>query len=484
MYQLLASLFVCLVFGCDGTSVGSESPQPEAQSAQDSTTTTAASDESLPTVGLSRAFPRLTFTRPVYLTHAGDSTNRLFVIDQRGRILVFENRSDVAQAKEFLDIRANVNSRNNEEGLLALAFHPRYADNGQFYVYYTASDPRRGVLSRFTVSADDPDLADPSSEQVILEVEQPYGNHNGATVLFGQDGYLYISLGDGGYANDPHNNGQDLSTLLGTILRIDVDQRDDDRNYAIPKDNPFVNRPEARGKILTVLFGQDGYLYISLGDGGYANDPHNNGQDLSTLLGTILRIDVDQRDDDRNYAIPKDNPFVNRPEARGEIWAYGLRNVWRMSFDRQTGDLWAGDIGQNKWEEIDLIVKGGNYGWNIREGNHDFKPRESAEPLIDPVAEYPRGDGLSVTGGYVYRGDRIPQLRGAYIYTDYVSGKIWALRYRDGEVTAHREISSGQRRTYITSFGEGPDGELYLCAFDSLDGRGGSTGRIYRLDAR
>ncbi len=413
MYQLLASSFVCLVLGCDGTSVGGESPQPEAQTAQDSTTTTGASDESLPTVGLSRAFPRLTFTRPVYLTHAGDGTNRLFVLDQRGRILVFENRSDVAQAKEFLDLRPNVNSRNNEEGLLALAFHPKYADNGRFYVYYTATNPRRGVLSRFTVSADDPDLADSSSEQVILEIEQPYANHNGSTVLFGPDGYLYISLGDG----------------------------------------------------------------------GHANDPHNNGQDLSTLLGTILRIDVDRREADRNYAIPKDNPFVNRPEARGEIWAYGLRNVWRMSFDRRTGDLWAGDIGQNKWEEIDLIVKGGNYGWNIREGNHDFKPRESADPLIDPVVEYPRGDGLSVTGGYVYRGDRIPQLRGAYIYTDYVSRKIWALRYRDGKVTAHREISSGRRRTYITSFGEGPDGELYLCAFDVLDGRG-STGRIYRLSAR
>ncbi len=411
MYQLFASSFVCLVLGCDGLSAGGESPQPDAPTAQDSTTT--APDESLPTVGLSRAFPRLTFTRPVYLTNAGDGTNRLFVVDQRGRILVFDNRSDVAEAKEFLDIRASVNMGHNEEGLLALAFHPNYADNGQFYVYYTATDPRRGVLARFTVSADDPDLADPSSEQVILEVQQPYANHNGSTVLFGPEGFLYISLGDGGYANDPHNNGQDLSTLLGTILRIDVDR----------------------------------------------SDPG------------------------RNYAIPKDNPFVNRPEARGEIWAYGLRNVWRMSFDRQTGDLWAGDIGQNKWEEIDLIVKGGNYGWNIREGNHDFKPRESAEPLIGPVVEYPRGEGLSVTGGYVYRGDRIPELRGAYIYTDYVSRKIWALRFRDGEVTAHREISAGLRRTYITSFGEGPDGELYLCAFDVLDGRG-STGRIYQFSAR
>ncbi|MEE9130133.1 MAG: PQQ-dependent sugar dehydrogenase [Phycisphaerales bacterium] len=413
MFQLLRSSIVWLVLGCAGACVGGESPQAEAQTAQDSTTTTTAADELLPTVGLSRAFPRLTFTRPVYLTHAGDGSNRLFVLDQRGRILVFENRSDVSAAQEFLDIRPIVRMRHNEEGLLALAFHPKYAENGRFYVYYSASDPLRGVLSRFSVSGDDPDRADPSSEQVILEVEQPWGNHNGSTVLFGPDGYLYMSLGDG----------------------------------------------------------------------GAANDPHNNGQDLSTLLATIIRIDVDHREADRNYAIPKDNPFVNRPGARGEIWAYGLRNIWRMSFDRETGDLWGGDIGQNKFEEIDLIVKGGNYGWNIREGKHDFKPRESAEPLIDPVVEYGRREGISVTGGYVYRGDRIPQLRGAYIYADYASGKIWALRYRDGEVTAHREIFVGSRRAYITSFGEGPDGEMYIVAFDHLDGRG-SPGRIYRLNAR
>ncbi|MCH8210518.1 MAG: PQQ-dependent sugar dehydrogenase [Planctomycetes bacterium] len=414
MFQLLRSSIACLVLGGTGACAGGESPQAEAQTAQDSTPTATAPDESLPTVRLSRAFPRLTFTRPIYLTHAGDGSDRLFVVEQRGRILVFQNRSDVTAAQEFLDIRPIVRMRHNEEGLLALAFHPKYAENGRFYVYYTASDPRRGVLSRFSVSVDDPGRADPSSEQVILEVEQPWGNHNGSTVLFGPDGYLYMSLGDG----------------------------------------------------------------------GAANDPHNNGQDLSTLLATIIRIDIDRQDPDRNYAIPKDNPFVNRPGARGEIWAYGLRNIWRMSFDRETGDLWGGDIGQGKFEEIDLIVKGGNYGWNIREGKHDFRPRESAEPLIDPVVEYGRREGLSVTGGYVYRGDRVPQLRGAYIYADYVSRKIWGLRYEGGKVTMHREIFSGSGRAYVTSFGEDAAGELYICAFDSPDGRGGSDGRIYRLNPR
>jgi len=257
---------------------------------------------------------------------------------------------------------------------------------------------------------------------VILEVDQPYGNHNGATVLFGPDGYLYISLGDGGSAFDPQDNGQNLSTLLGTILRIDVDRE------------------------------QDGHA----------------------------------------YAIPPDNPFVDRPGARGEIWAYGLRNVWRMSFDRETGDLWAGDVGQNKWEEIDLITRGGNYGWRIREAAHPFKAGTPPDPMIDPVVEYPqrRGQGrsrelvgMSITGGCVYRGRSQPQLAGVYLYGDYVTGRIWALRYEDGRVTAHRQVFDGPPRVHISSFGEDADGELYVCSFDQMDGRRGGTGRLYILSA-
>ncbi len=371
----------------------------------------------LPEVTAARAFPRLAFRRPVWITHAGD--DRLFVIEQAGRIRVFENRPDVETAGVFLDIREQVRSRHNEEGLLALAFHPRYADNGRFYVYYTASEPRRGVLSSFAVSGDDPDRAEPGSETVILEVDQPWGNHNGATVLFGPEGFLYLSLGDG----------------------------------------------------------------------GAAADPRNHAQDLATLLGTILRIDVDGREQGRPYRVPPDNPFVGRPGARGEIWAYGLRNVWRMSFDRETGELWAGDVGQNAWEEIDLIVKGGNYGWRIREGTHPFREGTSPDPLIDPVVEYPqrRGRevvGLSVTGGYVYRGTLLPGLYGAYIYGDYVTGRIWALRHAGGKVLEHREIFSGPPRLYLSSFGEDRHGELYLCVFDELNGSGGGQGRIYRLTER
>ena len=387
------------------------SNQPPASRSEDAGAAT------LPAVTVSRAFPRLAFNRPVFLTHAHD--DRLFVLEQRGRIRVFPNDPDIDTAAVFLDIRERVYMGHNEEGLLALDFHPDYTDNGFFYVYYSASHPRRGVLSRFSVDPADPNRADPDSEQVILKVEQPWGNHNGATVLFGPDGYLYISLGDGGAANDPHGNGQDLSTLLATVLRIDVDKTDE-------------------------------------------------GLD---------------------YAIPPDNPFVGRPDARGEIWAYGLRNVWRMSFDRETGELWAGDVGQNRWEEIDLIVRGGNYGWNIREAAHSFKRDVSPGPVIDPVVEYPQRNGreiigLSVTGGYVYRGPGLPGLEGAYIYGDYVTGRIWALRYAGGEVTEHREIFRPPPSLYIASFGEDAEGELYICSFDAHDGRGGGRGRIYRLVVR
>ena len=371
---------------------------------------------SLPDLTVARAFPRLTFRRPIYLAHAGDGSNRLFVLEQQGRVRVFENRRDVESAAVFLDLRDQVRMRHNEEGLLALAFHPEYRKNGRLFVHYSASEPRRGVLSEFRVDPENPDRADPASERVILEVEQPWGNHNGSTVLFGPDGYLYVSLGDGGAANDPLGSGQDLATLLGTILRIDVDRQDPGLGYAIPADNPFVER---RG-------------------------------------------------------------------ARGEIWAYGLRNIWRMSFDRKTGDLWGGDVGQNAWEEIDLLVKGGNYGWNIREGAHPFRPGEAEDPMIDPVVEYPQRQGrqivgLSVTGGYVYRGREIPALYGAYVYGDYVTGRIWALRYDQGRLTEHREVFRRPPAISISSFGEDEAGELYLCSFDRLDGRGGGTGRIYAV---
>ena len=404
---LIAAASAYLFSGCSQAESQSDgqahrTPQPTSQSpgAPDAAA-------AIPAIRLVPAFPKLTFNRPVFITHAGDGSGRLFIVEQSGRILIVENRDNADKTEVFLDIRDRVHARHNEEGLLSLVFHPEFKSNGQFFIYYSVANPKRNRIARYTVAEDDPNRADPDSEQIVLEVEQPYGNHNGSTLLFGPDGYLYASFGDG----------------------------------------------------------------------GHANDPHNNGQNLGTLLSTIIRIDINKTDEGRNYAIPDDNPFVNREDARPEIWAYGLRNVWRMSFDRKTGDLWAGDVGQNRWEEIDLITRGGNYGWNLREGFHAFLSGTSDVPLIDPVVEYGRRDGLSVTGGYVYRGERYERLQGVYLYADYVSGKIWGLRYEDGEVKAHREMPMQERR-HITSFGEDAAGELYACTFDRLDG---TRGRIFKI---
>jgi uncharacterized repeat protein (TIGR03806 family) len=354
-----------------------------------------------------RVFPQLSFERPVELTYADDGTDRLFVVEQRGTIRVFENRVDASQAKLFLDIRDVVLREGNEEGLLGLAFHPKFRQNGEFFVYYSTrprAKARASVVSRFRVSTDNPDRADRGSEEQVLRVEQPYPNHNGGSIRFGPDGHLYIGLGDGGLADDPHVNGQNLRTLLGSILRIDVDRRDE----------------------------------------GLA------------------------------YAIPRDNPFAGRDDARGEIWAYGFRNVWRLSFDRRTGELWAGDVGQNRFEEVNRVQRGGNYGWNIREGFHPFEPNSPAKPagLIDPVAEYFRHEGQSVTGGLVYRGPTLKAYLGAYFYADFVSGNVWAVRVggepddrRNGEDAVENRIVA-RTGLEVAAFGEDQHGEMYLCAFD------------------
>lgn len=344
--------------------------------------------------------------RPLIITGAGDGTNRLFVATQPGTIHVFENRPDVETMKTFLDLRDRVHynvPQHNEEGFLGLAFHPKFKDNGELFVYYTNAyenvADRKSIISRFRVLKDDPDRVDPASEEVLLEIAQPEWNHNGGTLVFGPDGYLYVGMGDGGFGGDPHKNGQNLGTLLGKVLRIDVDRR----------------------------------------DAGLA------------------------------YAVPKDNPFVDREGARPEIWAYGIRNIWRMAFDRPTGVLWAGDVGQNLWEEIDLIEKGGNYGWNLREGMHKFvDPKTRAEgsdprsDLIEPIWEYHHDVGKSITGGHVYRGAGVPELVGGYLYADFVSGQVWALWY-DPEarrVTANRSLLTGS--TPVLTFGEDDAGETYF----------------------
>ena len=311
----------------------------------------------------------------------------------------------------FLDIqeRISYNDKTNEEGFLGMAFHPNFRENGQFFVYYTNKhDRHQNVVARFRVDPDDPNRALVDSEEIVLVLDKPFWNHDGGTICFGPDRMLYIAVGDGGLANDPYGNGQNRKTLLGTILRIDVDRKD---------------------------------------------------------AGL-------------NYAIPDDNPFAGRSDARGEIWAHGLRNVWRMAFDPKTGALWAGDVGQDLWEEIDLIEKGGNYGWNLREGQHKFgtKGSDPRPDLIEPVWEYPHEVGKSITGGLVYRGGAIPELEGAYLYADYVSTKIWALWYdaQKHQVVANREIASPGEP--ILSFGEDESGEIYFTTVTP------ARGAIYRIE--
>ena len=348
----------------------------------------------LPTLELARAFPALTFARPVLLTHAGDGSGQVYVVEQRGVI----HRIDPAapeQTEVFLDISAAVSRRGNEEGLLGLAFDPGFVENGRFYVHYSAASPRRSALSRFDVGPNG--RGDPASEFVLLEEPQPYSNHNGGMIAFGPDGMLYAAFGDGGSAGDPQRHGQNLGTLLGAIIRIDVSQAAPGAPYAVPPDNPFV--------------GQDG--------------------------------------------------------ARGEIWAYGLRNPWRFSFDRATGDLWAGDVGQNALEEVDIVRRGGNYGWSAMEGSRCFRASScDATAFESPVAEYGRELGCSVTGGYVYRGQRLPDLHGVYLYADFCSGRIWGLRYDYDGGRVAEQAQLARAGFQIASFGEDESGEVYALGFD------------------
>lgn len=354
-------------------------------------------------VNVEVAFPNLTFSSPVDLQNAGDGSNRIFIVEQQGLIKVFDNEHSVAQSITFLDITDRVTS-GGEMGLLGLAFHPNYESNGYFYVNYTAANPRRTHISRFSVNSSNPNLADPNSELILITINQPYSNHNGGQVTFGPDGYLYIAVGDGGSSGDPQNNAQNKTTLLGKILRIDVDNSQASLNYAIPPDNPFAGNVQ-----------------------GY----------------------------------------------REEIYAYGMRNPWRFSFDFETNKLWAGDVGQGQWEEIDIILNGGNYGWRCYEGNHEYNISScSASDYIFPVHEYGHNSqgGYSITGGFVYRGVTVPFLSGKYAYADYVSKRIWALTYDSINGSQNQYLITAPAN--ISSFGVDADDELYFVSFD---------GKIYKF---
>jgi len=386
-------------------------------------------NKALAQVTYESAFPNIAFEFPVELQSSVDGTNRMFVVEQPGRIKVFPTNPDVlsAEVDTFLDITDRVYySSGQETGLLGLAFHPEFSNNGYFYVYYTAPSPVTGisirmVLSRFSVDSNNINSADPNSELVLFQFDknQDNSNHNGGKIAFGPDGYLYISFGDGGGGNDPQGNGQNINTVFGSICRIDVD---------LDGNNPLESNPD-------------------LPDG--------------------------------NYEIPVDNPFLGI-DGLDEIYAYGLRNTWKFSFDNQTGRLWGGDVGQGSFEEINIIEKGKNYGWSRFEGNSIVNSGVIINELTEfPVFFYDRNQGdKSITGGYVYRGTEItslePNINSKYIFGDYVSGRVWALDYNPTSGDASSNLLFDLSGQFISSFGLDENGEIYFSDY-------GSNALIYKI---
>jgi len=360
--------------------------------------------------------------QPLNITHAGDGSGRLFVVEKTGAIRIV--RAGSLESTPFLAISDRVDSSGHEQGLFSVAFPPGYASKGYFYVDYTDVNGDT-VVSRFSLTGD-PDVADPASEEIILTIDQPYDNHNGGQLAFGPDDYLYISTGDGGGGGDPDDNAQDPSTLLGNILRIDVEPQE------------------------TELISATYQLYFPLIMSAGGNPP---------------------------YRIPTTNPFTQTAGYRDEIWAYGLRNPWRFSFDRDTGDLYIGDVGQNDYEEIDFQSAssdgGENYGWDIMEGTHCYPdPPCDQTGLVLPVAEYGHSGGnCSVTGGVVYRGSD-PDLEGIYFYGDYCSGRIWGLVQEGGGSWDTQELL-GPTSLAISAFGEDEAGNVYVADI--------AAGAIYEL---
>lgn len=378
-----------------------------------------------PAVVYEDAFPaQAGFDRPLFVAFDQTDPSHAYVVTQPGHVFVVPRDGTKGDRRTFLDLSARVFLDNWEEGLLGFAFDPAYRDNGHVWTYWSekidvregemgngkkVKSNRQSVISRFgTKSTEGGRVVDPDSELRVLEVFQPFGNHNGGTIVFGPDGMLYVALGDGGAANDPYGNGQAKTVLLGKVLRLDV--------RGATKEKP--------------------------------------------------------------YQIPADNPFVGQSGVRGEIWCFGLRNPWRLTFDRETGDLWCGDVGQNRLEEVDRLVKGGNYGWNPLEANEVFELRKDKSPppndAIAPVAEYGHSEGLSITGGYVYRGKAIEGLRGWFVYGDFMTLKMWACK-EDRAGGKHAVVTLAKAPMQVSSFAEEPTGELLLTGFD------GKKGRVWRL---
>lgn len=350
-------------------------------------------------IALKPLVSNLSFSAPVLFLQQPGNSSLDYVVEQGGVIKVFDASAEVPQADTFVDLSSRVNAEPAEGGLLGMAFHPHFAENHLVFLSFTDSGPNglRSVVAKYSATEDGRSL-NPDSEQIVLTIDQPYGNHNGGNIVFGPDGFLYLGYGDGGAAGDPQNRAQNLDTLLGKMLRIDVDSASP---YGIPPDNPFAN-------------------------GG----------------------------------------------GRGELFAWGLRNPWRFSFDRETGELWVGDVGQDHIEEVDLVKKGGNYGWNVKEADECFSTTPCTGPYIDPIVQYDHSQGVSITGGYVYRGKSIDALLGSYLYADFKTGLLWRIIHdpSSGDALPELLLETGLS---ISSFGETNEGEIVVLDYYS--------GRLFQL---
>jgi glucose/arabinose dehydrogenase len=422
--KLLTSIATVLTLSILTSSCNQSGKAETSESSADTTSTTTTSVNAAPETSpeifrLEKVADGL--VAPIGMANAGDGSNRYFILEQPGRIRIIKDGKLLQEP--FLSVEsklAEMGKSYSEMGLLGLAFHPDYKNNGRFFIYYSAPAKQEGlhhksILAEYKVSSN-PDKA-ATRERVIMEFPQPESNHNGGHLVFGPDGYLYVGIGDGGGAGDKH----------GTI---------------------------------------------------------GNAQDTDNLLGTIIRIDVNAGDP---YGIPADNPFRNDESKRDEIWAYGLRNPWRFSFDRKTGQLFCGDVGQNKYEEVDIIEKGKNYGWRAMEGFHVFDEQLlkqlGSQDLVKPIDEYEHAIGNSITGGYVYRGQKHPELQGKYIFGDW-SGRIFYLE-QNGNKWQRKDcrfenIQGTDIGMNVNSFGEDEAGEIYVIAQDET-GPTSSTGAVYRL---
>lgn len=345
--------------------------------------------DGLPEYAVVKAFDNLTFDRPTWVGHPGDGSDRLYVTERGGRLLMFDNKRTVKSFKVALDIRKRVSKQHNEEGLLAAAFHPDFAKTKHIYLWYSATEPRRSVLGRFTATGSRR-FFNARSEKLVMRQRQPAGNHNGGALAFGPEGHLYVSVGDGGKTGDPDGNGQNVGNWLGSILRLDLNVKE-------------------------------------------------------------------------RFGVPADNPLKGIPNARPEIFAYGFCDVRGMSFDAVTGDLWASDAGQGMYEEINIVQRGENHGWNVREGNEPLADRKALTPLVAPIAALPRAESRRIVGGVVYRGKRLPGLAGAYVFGDHETGSVWALRWDGKQVKERKRLG---RVPGVTHFGTDMHGELLMTSYD------------------